>query len=82
MLKASELGTNFPKKLLELFPDVPLRFIVEEGGDDYPGWVTIDWGAGMMGHTGFDIGTTNFTDFPKQRGHAWQPGVYFWKKPG
>lgn len=81
-LDVSGLGADFPKQLLELFPGVSPRFYYEAGGEDHPGWITIDWGGGRMGHTGFDIGATNFTDQPKKRGHAWQPGVYFWKEAG
>jgi hypothetical protein len=75
------LGTNFPRQLIGLYRHQPSILIYESttNKDDSvnPGWVRVVWGSGFMGHTGFEIGPTNFRGY--KRGNEWQEGVYFYK---
>ena len=73
--RVSELGTNFPKALLDLDKYKPY-ISIRPAANDSPGVVSLMWGAGFLGHCGFDLGDSSLA-----RGHAWQPGVYFWKSP-
>jgi hypothetical protein len=72
----SELGTNFPKQLRSLYRHPPY-IQVNEATTNYPAYVYLMWGGGLIGHCGFEIGPTNYVSY---RSHArtWQPGVYFW----
>lgn len=69
----SDLGTNFPRQLLGLYHRTP--YIRINQYTNFESYVLLMWGGGMIGHCGFEIGSTNFIG----RGHAWQPGVYFWR---
>lgn len=69
----SDLGANFPRQLLGLYHHPP--YIQINKHTDTPTYVLVMWGGGMIGHRGFEIGATNFIG----RGHAWQPGMYFWR---
>ena len=76
---SSELGTNFPNKLLKLYHAPPSIFIFGSTADWPVPHLSITWGGGFIGHTGFEIGPTNF---PGWRGtNTWAPGVYFFKQP-
>jgi hypothetical protein len=76
------LGTNFPQQLLGLYRHEPWIIVYESttNRDDSvnPGWVRITWGGGYMGHSGFEIGPTNFTSY-KREANAWHDGVYFYR---
>jgi hypothetical protein len=75
----SELGTNFPNKLLKLYHVPPNIFIFGPTADWPVPHLSITWGGGFIGHTGFEVGPTNF---PGWRGtNTWAPGVYFFKQP-
>jgi hypothetical protein len=79
-LRVSELGTNFPQQLRRLAPKLgPGISIVERFDTNSPAWVRLYWGSGFLGASGFEIGPTNFAGFDP-KGHAWQPGVYFYKR--
>ncbi|MDB6029557.1 MAG: hypothetical protein JWM68_5780 [Verrucomicrobiales bacterium] len=79
-LTPSKLGTNFPPQLLGLwhghkdFPDIYLHCAqTNDTGETFPAWVQLIWGARGTGHSGLEIGPTNFIG----RGRRWQDGVYF-----
>lgn len=79
LLRAKDLGTNFPRPLHDLAPKLgPVIWIYQGRGDNSPGWVRLYWGSGFLGATGFEVGPTNFVS--RRTGHAWQPGVYFYTK--
>lgn len=75
----SQLGTNFPTKLLKLYHSPPHIFIFAPTADWPDPHLSLTWGGGVIGHTGFEIGPTNFTVWGAT--NAWAPGVYFFKKP-
>ena len=79
-LKGSELGSDFPKQLLDLAPRLgPSICVYEKDDNNYPvPCVHVYWGSGMLGARGFEIGPTNFVSI--QPSHAWQPGVYFYRR--
>ena len=78
-VRPSELGTNFPERLLKLYHRPPSVFIFSPTADWPVPHLSITWGGGFIGHTGFEIGPTNF---PGWRGtNIWAPGVYFFKQP-
>ncbi len=41
--------------------------------------MNLTWGGGFIGHSGIEIGPTNFVSFRSE--DKWQDGVYFWKTP-
>lgn len=71
-VSVSNLGTNFPQQLLGVYHQPPSIF-VHCGESNSPGWVSIMWGGGVIGLSGFCIGPTNYVG----NGHRWQDGVYF-----
>lgn len=74
-LRASELGTNFPPALREVCPRLGPYVAIHHSGDDHNRcWVTVDWGGGILGHAGFEIGNRNFI----HSGELWEEGVYFY----
>ena len=78
-LKRSELGADFPRQLLDLAPRLGPYICVYEWEDtNQPPCVHLYWGSGMLGAAGFEVGPTNFVSL--QPGHAWQPGVYFYRR--
>ena len=74
--RVSDLGTNFPAQLLGLYRRPPY-IQIQEADTNSPGSVYLMWGGGVIGHCGFEIGSTNFVSY-KPNAQAWQPGVYFW----
>jgi hypothetical protein len=90
----SELGTNFPQQLRQLAPRIGPRIYIRALATNEPAFVQISWGSGMMGGTGFYIGSTNFayfgmnnvTDYTESNDdwyiHVWQPGVWFYRDNG
>lgn len=84
--RADVMGTNFPQPLLGLWRLEPLVFtfpattnedtLLRQSQWVNPGYVRITWGAGMMGHCGFEVGPTNFVK-ASPYAHKWQDGVYF-----
>jgi len=74
--RVSELGTNFPAQLLGLFRHPPY-ILIQEANTNSPASVFLMWGSGFLGHSGFEIGPTNFVSY-RANARAWQPGVYFW----
>lgn len=76
--KVSELGASFPGQLLGLFHDPPHIFI-HVANTNYPASVLLMWGGGLIGHSGFEIGSTNFVS-QRSNAHEWQRGVYFWSE--
>src|SRR5262249_43141885 len=83
MLKISELGTNFPQQLRGVAPRVgPLiyiNYVDENDPTNNPPWVDLYWGSGLLGACGFEVGQTNFVSI-NPTAHAWQPGVYFYRR--
>jgi hypothetical protein len=81
-LVPSNWGADFPVQLRKLCPrngpGVCLYDASQSPGGNGPAWVRVAWGSGMLGVAGFEIGPTNFVSI--QPGHAWQPGVYFFKR--
>jgi len=81
-LVPSNWGSDFPAGLRGLCPRIGPSVCVYEAseseGTNYPPWVRIAWGSGMLGLAGFEIGPTNFVSI--QPGHAWQSGVFFFKR--
>jgi hypothetical protein len=79
-LVPSYLGSDFPKQLLNLAPNLgPSIRIYEKDDNNYPlPCVHLYWGSGMLGAAGFEVGPTNFVSL--QPGHAWQPGVHFYRR--
>lgn len=79
-LNPSQFGADFPKALLDLAPDIgPSVYVYEKDDKNYPvACVHINWGSGMLGAAGFEVGPTNFVSL--QPSHAWQPGVYFYRR--
>jgi hypothetical protein len=77
-VRRSEFGADFPKQLDRLAPKLgPMVYIQMPEDTNFPAYVQLSWGGGILGHLGFEVGPTNFTGFRSQR--AWQPGVYFFK---
>ena len=74
-LRLSDLAAPLPKPLLGLYHRPPDIFVYETTTND-PGHVRLNWGGGLIGHCGFEIGPTNFVGM----GHPWQDGVYFWSE--
>jgi hypothetical protein len=68
--RVSELGTNFPGQLLRVFDDPPFIKIHKETTNS-PANICLLWGGGIIGHCGFDVGSTNFVS---NRGHKWKDG--------
>jgi len=68
----SELGTNCPEQIRSIYHQPPM-VSVHSSNSNSPGWVSVMWGGGMMGLSGFQVGPTNFVG----SGHRWQEGVYF-----
>ena len=81
-LKASLLGTNFPQGLRSLAPEIGPSVRVNFPNDtNFPGWVLVGWGSGMLGSAGFEVGPTNYVyKFRSTHAHEWQPGVYFFRR--
>jgi hypothetical protein len=77
-LSPKDLGTNFPKRMQKLITEVGPTIRIEQGETNFPPSVVLVWGSGMLGGAGFEIGPTNFMSI--RGGHAWQPGVYFWRQ--
>jgi len=78
-LSISNLGTDFPKQLLQLAPRLGPRVYIYEADTNSPAYVTLYWGSGMLGAKMFEIGPTNFHSL--RGGSPWQvPGVYFVKR--
>jgi len=76
--KVQELGTNFPKQLLGLAPELgPNIFVHVYDDTNSPPYVQLYWGSGFLGATGFYLGTTNF--IASGSNHVWIPGVYFYR---
>src|SRR4051812_47178973 len=71
-------GTNFPKQLLSLAPQLGPHVIIYQAQAPNPPWIRIAWGSGGLGDSGFEVGPTNFVSL--QPGHEWAPGVYFFKR--
>lgn len=73
----AEPGINFPTQLRNLSPrlfqgiTISQADALEEGGTPF---VALDWGGGVLGHSGFLVGPTNFF---WGAGREWQKGVYF-----
>ena len=81
----SELGTNFPQQLRGLAPLLgPHVFIHAYDDTNYPSYVQLYWGSGMLGAEGFMVGPTNFvqdTNFDTgSHTIKWQDGVYFYNR--
>jgi len=79
-LAISELGTNFPIKMLSLAPKIGPGHVyvhVYETSNSPP-YVQFSWGSGFLGSAGFCVGATNFFMEGKDV-HQWQPGVYFYQ---
>lgn len=74
----SKMGTNFPAPLLGLY-HAPPSIMVYETTTNYPASVLLMWGGGVIGHCGFEIGSTNLV-CRRDNARAWQPGVYFWSE--
>lgn len=81
-LSITNLGKNFPKRLLDLAPRVGPRVSVHEADTNSPtspAYVLLYWGSGMLGAKMFEIGPTNFESL--RSGTSWgAPGVYFVKR--
>lgn len=76
-VRLSEFGTNFPPQLRGLAPRLgPHVFIHVPDNTNWPPYIQLYWGSGLLGAHGIEIGPTNFTGGRGQR--AWQPGVYFY----
>jgi hypothetical protein len=75
-LKVADFGTNFPPQLLGLLRHPPYIH-VQEADTNSPANVRLTWGSGFLGHSGFEIGPSNFASY-RPNAQAWQPGVYFW----
>jgi hypothetical protein len=76
-LRRTNLGNGFPVRLCKLCPELGPSVTVNTEFD--PPWVSIIWSSGMRGAAGFEIGPTNFSGF-QPSGHAWAPGVYFFRR--
>jgi len=76
---ASDLGPNFPRKLLKLYHRPPAIFIFGPTADWPVPHLTITWGGGFIGHTGFEVGPTNFPGW--RATNVWAPGVYSFTHP-
>jgi len=46
---------------------------------NYPGWVSLGRGSGFLGSRFLEVGPANFVD-KSPNAHAWQPGVYFYRR--
>jgi hypothetical protein len=84
-LWASQLHTNFPPQLRGLAPRIGPHVFVLVYDDDtnQPPFVNLSWGSGFLGASGFYVGRTNFTADAignNRTCHAWQPGVYFYRR--
>ena len=81
-IPVDSVETNLPNGLRGIYRRNPSIVIYEaqtNSGEVLPGWVSLVWGGGMIGHCGFEIGPTNFIGW---RGKSkWDDGVYFWKSP-
>lgn len=88
-LYPSQLGTNFPQQLRRLAPRLgpDIAIHVDDETNMQP-FVQLTWGSGMLGASGFYVGSTNFvycgwtdvTNYVRGEGfymHVWQPGVWF-----
>ncbi len=75
----SKLGTNFPNQLLKLYHRPPNIFIFGPTADWPVPHLSVTWGGGFIGHTGFEVGPTNFPGW--RATNTWAPGVYFFKHP-
>ena len=76
-LRVSDLGTNFPVKLLSLYHYPPAIVIDGPGiGAEAP-HLAIFWGGGLIGHTGLEIGPTTFHGVKGT--NYWAPGIYSFK---
>lgn len=76
-LWVSQLGTNFPSRLRKISPRLGPQIYVTHWTDEESNrqdFVTLDWGGGILGHSGFKIGSTNYDILS---GHKWKEGVYF-----
>lgn len=77
--RRSELGTNFPKKLLELAPSLgPYVSVYPADPKNENERIRVYWGSGFLGAKGFSIGSTNYV-CPRP-GRMWRPGVFFYDK--
>jgi hypothetical protein len=75
-LRVSEVGKDFPKKLLRVAPELgPSIYVSVPEDTNYPSCVQVFWGSGFLGHKDFLIGPTNFVG--PSSSHQWQPGVFF-----
>lgn len=75
-------GEDFPKALLRLAPRTgPLVAIHNHTLEDTNSlpWVQVYWGSGVLGHSGFEIGGTDFVSWYAES-HQWAPGVYFFRR--
>jgi hypothetical protein len=73
-------GPGFPEQLLKLAPRTgPLVVVYEGDSTNFPGWVRVWWGSGMLGASGFEVGPTNFPGWHPES-HEWAPGVYFFRR--
>ena len=71
-----ELGTNFPQQLLSVAPSIgPIVTIYALENTNSPTCVRIWWGSGALGHSGFEIGRSNYYRSGKQLTN----GVFFFK---
>ena len=72
--------TNCPKQLVGLCPETgPVIGSFAPDGTNPPSALWIQWSSGLQGTTGLEIGTTNHIPY-NESAHAWQPGVYFYKR--
>ena len=78
-VRLSELGTNFPRKLLSLYDAPPYVQICGQTSDDDVPHVALVWGGGFIGHTGLEVGPTNFPGW--RATNVWAPGVYSFTLP-
>lgn len=77
---ASEMGTNFPAQLRSLAPRLGPHISVHHYDEtNQPPYVSIYWGSGFLGASGFYIGRSNFV-IGGDGIHEWRPGVYFYKR--
>lgn len=71
----SDVGTDFPRRLVRLAPMIGPHVYVYGTPDRGAPYVQVFWGSGFLGHKGFFVGNTNF--IANARFQCWAPGVYF-----
>lgn len=78
-IRVSDLPVPLPKPLSNVWRHLPTIYIFNPDTNTTPSYMNLTWGGGFIGHSGIEIGPTNFVSFRSE--DKWQDGVYFWKTP-